>query len=367
MGRAGLAAILAAFALALCAAPASAAPASFYGVVAQDELGRTDFERMGRGRVGTLRVHLPWSEVDPTPLPADYRWRAFDETVANATRHGVELLVTAYTVPHWVSLLEGCEGPANGPCTIAPPRTELGLAPWRAFLAAAVARYGPGGVFWSLHPELPERPVRTWQIWNEMNSPGFVQPEPDPAAYATLLESASNAIRGVDPGARILLGGMFRYPLGGRNGGLRATDFLRSIYAHPGIEAAFDGVAIHPYAGRVSGVKRQVRRMVRVTRQAGDRDASFWITEIGWSSGGKPTPLNRGRAGQARRLGQAFRWLTAKRRRLGLRAVLWYAWRDTHEADTRCKWCARSGLFPVNSLSDPKPAWLTFLRFTGGS
>ena len=50
---------------------------------------------------------------------------------------------------------------------------------------------------------------------------------------------------------------------------------------------------------------------------------------------------------------------------LGIRPVLWYAWRDVSTHESRCKWCARSGLFRVDSLV-PKLAWDAFVRFTGG-
>jgi polysaccharide biosynthesis protein PslG len=304
-------------------------------------------------------------EVEPTPLPADYNWARFDSVVAAASRQRIELLPTVHTVPAWVSGLEGCDGPAGGPCSITPPSTQLGLAAWRAFLGAAARRYGPSGLFWTLRPDLPRHPITTWQIWNEENSPGFFQPRPDVDRYAALLQAASEAIRGQDPTARILLGGLFRYPLAGRNGGVRATDYLRALYAHPGIDAAFDGVAIHPYAARLHSVTGQVERMVRVVRAAGDTQARIWITEIGWASGGKRNPLNRGPRGQARRLEVAFGYFLENRKRLGIRTVLWYAWRDVSPQDSRCKWCARAGLFRVGALV-PKLAWDAFVRFTGG-
>ena len=28
-------------------------------------------------------------------------------------------------------------------------------------------RYGPRGSWWQDHPDVPKRPIRTWQIWNE--------------------------------------------------------------------------------------------------------------------------------------------------------------------------------------------------------
>jgi len=361
--------VAAALILGALTAPAGApahVPRTFFGVVSQQEhLGNGDIARMGEGRVGTLRIALPWMEIDPTPLPGDHNWSRFDSVVAAAAQQGIQVLPTVYTVPGWVSALEGCATPVGGPCSITPPRTQLGLAAWRGFLGAAVRRYGPGGQFWSLHPALSPSPITAWQIWNEENSPGFFQPQPDVDAYATLLQAASDAIRGQDPEARIVLGGLFRYPLGGRKGGIRATDYLRGLYAHPGIDAAFDGVAIHPYAARMRSVTKQVERMVKVVREAGDTQAGIWVTEIGWASGGKRNPLNRGPRGQAQRLTDAFDYFVKKRRQLGIKAVLWYAWRDVSAQDSRCKWCARSGLFRVGSLV-PKLAWDAFVRFTGG-
>lgn len=373
MRWAGIAAACALTALAvLLSAPSALAhspqpPRSFFGVVSQTHtLTDADLERMKRGHVGMVRVALPWQEVDPTPDPDDYDWRDFDGVVSNAARHGVAVLPTVYTVPQWVAALGGCHGSPAGPCSITPPKSAYALSLWRTFLTAAVARYGHGGSFWSAHPAVPRRPIETWQIWNEENSPGFFQPRPDPERYAALLRAASEAIHGQDASAQILIGGLFGYPRKGRGGGLRATEYLRDLYAIPDISAAFDGVAIHPYASRISGVEGQVRRINQIIHQAGDDEAGLWITEIGWASGGGPQPLNRGREGQAKRLRQAFRFFEEKRVAMRIQAVLWYAWRDVSLRDSICSWCARSGLFPIDSLKRPKPAWHAFTAFTGG-
>ncbi len=348
------------------AEPQEPPPREFYGVVSQGKLDSRDFQRMGTGRVGTVRVLLDWSEIDPTPLPNDYAWSRFDATVSGAARHGVDVLPTLYSVPRWVSMLERCEGPVYGPCKITPPTTDVGLSAWNSFVAAAVSRYGSGGSFWTLHPELPRHPIEVWQIWNEQNSPGFYQPRPDVADYAQLLDRAADAIRDEDPQADVLLGGMFRYPLRGAKGAIRATDYLARLYQRPGIEADFDGVAVHPYAAKLSGVQRAIARTLKIVAEAGDLGTGLWITEVGWASGGKPNPLNRGLSGQAARLTQAFSWLSANRAALGLRLVAWFAWRDLPLAGSRCAWCARSGLFREGGLL-AKPSWERFMQFTGGS
>jgi len=358
-----VAATTAAIALAASAPASAQTPPEFYGVVPQGELTDKDIERMGAGRVGTARVTLPWSQIDPTALPRDYLWQDFDEIVAEAARQDVAILPMAFSVPPWVSAMEGCRKPPGGPCEVRPPQTQAGLEAWRSFLAAAVDRYGPGGVFWTLNPTLPERPIRAWQIWNEQNSPGFYQPRPDVSDYAALLSAASAGIRAEDPEAEVVLGGLYRFPLGGDGGGIRGTDFLERLYAQPGIEAAFDGVAVHPYSARLVGMRSQVRRMTSIVDAHGDGQEGIWITEVGWASGGGPHPLNRGPEGQAERLRRAFAWFTARRAALNIRLVAWYAWRDT-KGDAVCDWCANSGLLEFGST--PKPAWLEFLRFTGG-
>jgi hypothetical protein len=361
---AALVALLAGTAPALGGEPPSP---QFYGVVSQDQLDRDDIERMGEGRVGTLRVPLSWSEIDSATVPSGHDWSNFDDLVAAAARERIDVLPVVYTVPGWVSLLEGCSGP-EVECSITPPHTTAGLNAWRAFLTTAVQRYGPGGVFWTTHREIPERPLRVWQIWNEENDPGFFKPRPDVDRYAELLRAASEAIRGQDASAEILLGGMCCHPLHGDDGGIRLTDYLRALYAHPGIEAEFDGVAIHPYAKRIKRVKGQVERAATLVHdELGDPRASIWITEVGWSSSREPHPLKRGPRGQARRLRQTFRYFTRERGRLAIRSVLWYAWRDVFDTEAYCDWCALSGLFPVDSLDEPKPAWAGFVRFTGGS
>jgi Glycosyl hydrolase catalytic core len=346
------------------AASADGPPRAFYGVVPQDQFGGADLERMKAGRLGTVRMTLPWSHIDPSALPDDYDWSQFDALVADASRQRITVLPTVYSVPRWLARLEGCEEPA-WICTITAPRSDFALGEWRSFVSAAVRRYGPGGEFWTLNPNIPRRPIRAWQIWNEPNSRAFYQPQPDVQAYAELLTVAADAIRGVDPGAEVLLAGLWRYPMAVSQGGIRGSDFLAQLYEQPGIEAAFDGIAIHPYSERMSGVKAYVRRMIGIATAADDEDVGTWITELGWASGGGAHPLNRGPAGQARRLEQAFRWFTAKRRVLDLRLVAWYAWRDLAQREVRHEWWARTGLFRAGHLQ-PKPAWESLIGITGG-
>jgi hypothetical protein len=336
---------------------AHAVPRTFFGVVPQAPLMADDYERMGAANVGLLRVQLSWPATDPTPAAADEDWSASDAVVADAARHAIRVLPFVYGTPSWVLGLDGraCEPDR---CRPYPPRGPEALAAWSDFLAAAVARYGPGGSFWSLHPELPRLPIRAWQIWNEQNSPTFFAPKPSVRTYARMLRAAHAAVVARDPGAKVVLGGMFGNPLGGRHPVIAAADYLAELYRRPGLAAAFDGVAAHPYGARLSAVREQIGTLRERIRRADD-DARLWITELGWASAGPPDPLNRGPRGQAKRLRRTFSYLLAKRRRLRIETVDWYSWRDTAPSTPGlCDWCAGSGLLTVDGLE--KPAYAAF-------
>ena len=53
--------------------PRRSAPRGFYGVVPQDETPRRRHRANGRRAVGTVRVTMPWSEIDRTAVPGELR------------------------------------------------------------------------------------------------------------------------------------------------------------------------------------------------------------------------------------------------------------------------------------------------------
>ncbi len=346
-------------------AAVAAVPASFFGVTPQGTLNNDDFAQMGDANVGTLRFQLYWSAIDPTSAADDYNWSSVDSYIGNAARNGIRTLPFVLAEPRWVVKLDGHHcGPDS--CPPYAPTGKQALSAWRTFLAAAVDRYGPRGEFWSENPAIPKLPVRAWQIWNEQNSPSYWKPKPDPAAYANLLAAADDAINGEDTNAEIILGGMFGTPLGGRKPGLSAWDFLGRLYEQKGAKQDFDGVAPHPYAAKLSKVLAQIDLIRDEMTAAGDGAAELWITELGWASGGPPNPLNRGPAGQANRLTQAYQYFLDHRKALNISNVTWYSWRDSSSTVAGfCEWCPRSGLLNENGAT--KPAYDAFTELTHGS
>ena len=354
---------LAAFALLLAAGPATAkAPRSFFGVTPQRGLEEGDFDRMERAKVGTLRFDLRWDSVDPDQDGA-YDWSAPDRIIGEAAERGIRALPYAIGTPAWVAKLDGHDCAPD--CARFAPRGAKALAAWRDFLRAAVRRYGPDGSFWQDNPDVPKLAIRVWQMWNEQNSKTFYEPKPDVRAYAQLLRAGRKAIASEDRGAEIVLGGMFGTPFQGNKPNIAAWDFLAKLY-DLGAKRDFDTVAPHPYAPSFDDVVLQVELLRDEMRQARDGQADLRITELGWASGGPQHPLNRGRRGQADRLSQAFRYFVRKRKKLDLRSLSWYSWRDNPGgAAALCTWCPYSGL--LDDELESKPALRAFTKFTGGS
>jgi hypothetical protein len=338
-------------------------PSTFFGVAPQNTITGDELSRMAQGRVGTLRMLLDWSVIDPTSAD-DNNWAGFDPVVASAARSGITVLPFIFNTPTWVvNDLDhrGCTPPG---CGLYAPAGQAALDQWQRFLREAAQRYGPNGAFWAEHPELPVTPITTWQLWNEQNSFSFYKPKIDAGAYATLLRTGSEAIRSVDPNAKILLGGMFGTPGGVKKPKYFAWKFLRKLYKVPGIEGQFDGIGVHPYAARMVRVIEQTKLMHKETVRAGD-PTEMWVTEVGWSSGNGANPLDRGKKGQATRLREVMTYFIGKQAKFNVQNVTWFAWRDLG-GEPICEWCGKAGLFKANALT-PKPSWDALMDYTGGS
>lgn len=345
---------------ALAGVARASVPPSFFGVVPQGPVGTADYARMATAKVGTVRFQLSWAVANPAP--DTYDWTASDAIVGGAATARIRTLPFLFETPTWVTAIEGAS--CDTSCAVHAPTSATSLRAWRIFAKAAARRYGPGGEYWALHPTIPARPIRVWQIWNEQNSSTFFRPKPSPRRFLELLRPAHDAITAVDPGARIVLGGMFGLPRSGPDGSIPAWRFLSRLYRRGGA-AAFDGVAAHPYAPTLSGVISQIERLRAVMARADDARTGLWVTELGWASSGPASGLNPGPGGQAQRLRQSFRRLLAERRRLRLSGIDWYSWRDRPATtDGLCSWCPGSGLFDINL--DAKPALAAFTAFTGG-
>jgi hypothetical protein len=228
-----------------------------------------------------------------------------------------------------------------------------------------VERYGRGGTFWELHPELPYLPVTAWQVWNEPNVPVFFGGSVKVSKYGLLLRQAAEAIRAADPAASVVTAGIFRYNVKGKGLGMAA--FLKRFYSLDGIKRSFDVLALHPYAARPRGVLRISHQGRRIMKRSGDPWTPVWLTEVGWPTGGVGWKRNMLRATprqQARWLRRTYR-LIRRNRWLRVRRVYWHQYQDFDYPDSPDPWQARMGLVDVDER--PKPAWYAYARAADGT
>jgi hypothetical protein len=336
-------------------------PAGFFGIGPQMPFDDADASYMRAGGIESVRVLVSWGAIQPT-AKGGYDWSALDGQVAVAARHGLRVLPFVFGTPRWL---------ARKPTTL-PVDTGKERAAWATFLQAAVKRYGPGGEFWVQHspgvvkyePAIrTELPIRTWQIWNEANFFYFAYPV-SPQRYAKLLKISSPAIKAVDPGAKILLTGLFGKPTAQGARGMPAADFLSALYRVPGIKSSFDAIALHPYAVDTETLEELVESLHKVTIENHDRPP-LYITEMGWGSQNdfNTVAFEQGIQGQVRELRGAYGYLIENQRRLNLKGVYWFSWKDLADS---CSFCDSVGLFRAGPRFKPKPAWHAFTALTGG-
>jgi Beta-galactosidase len=336
-------------------------PKGFFGIGPQTGITPADLGYMQAGGIESVRVPVSWSAIQPTEK-GGYNWGGLDATVAEATRDGLRILPFFYSTPPWLAK----------DWRRLPVDTGKERAAWTAFLKAAVARYGPGGEFWDQHaPGVPSYepaisapiPIRTWQIWNEVNFFYFAFPV-SPARYSKLTMISGQAIHSVDPTATVLLSGLFGEPTARGKKGMDAAKFLEVLYRTPGIKSRFDAIALHPYAANTEDLEAMVEGLHEVTLENHDRPG-FFITEMGWGSQNdyQKVAFEQGIRGQVRELRGAYGYLLENQRRLNLKGVYWFSWKDLPGS---CSFCDSVGLFRAGPKFHPKPAWHAFVAITGG-
>jgi hypothetical protein len=317
--------------------PATAAPQRFYGVVYDRDVssapGATqdaEFQKMHTTGVKTVRRVFSWADAQPT---ADQP-PSFTETdafVARAARNDIEILPIVMYAPPWAR---------TDPGNFASPPANPGA--YTSYLKELVDRYGPSGTFWTEHPEIPKRPLRTWQIWNEPQLRYQWASKDWESGYGQLLHASHDTLKQADPGCTIVLGGATNF----------AWDALESLYDKGSIKGQFDVAALHPYTGSAGRVVEAARLFRAVMKKHGDAKLPLWITELAWPaskgrvkapSGLKALPTTA--QGMASRLIKAYRLLSKS----GIvQRAYWYTWASTYnEGD---------GIFGFTGLERYDPA-----------
>jgi hypothetical protein len=127
-----------------------------------------------------------------------------------------------------------------------------------------------------------------YEVWNEPDEKDFWHNGPQPAEYAAMLKAAYPAIKGADPAAVVLVGGLVGNDF----------EFVEHLYDN-GAKGHFDGVGVHTDtaclttdpreyyrepSGRIGRYSFTGYREVRRTMLAHGDDKPIWMTELGWAS-----------------------------------------------------------------------------------
>jgi len=348
-----LAAMLCCVGVGAPAASARTVPFGFYGTMADgvlldrnDAQLRREFDVMRSNGVETIRPVVYWADMQATRGgPVDFS--STDRLFGAAASHGIAVMPVMLRAPGWARI-----DPGN---FASPPKDPRDFA---AFLRAMVGRYGPTGSFWTAHPEIPRRPQRAWEIWNEPNLDRYwSSPKSFAKPFVALMKSAHDGLKAADPGSEVVLAAM----------GNASWKALAQAYAAGLRPSMYDVVALHPFSGRLENVLKIVRLNREAMAANGDGAKHVVISELTWPSAQGKTKNTTGfettEGGQATRLANSFRALTKLRRSQRIDGIVWSTWltRDMGSANS-FDWSGLRKLNPANPAGEPvtKPALRAF-------
>jgi hypothetical protein len=249
-----------------------------------DKRDRLEGLATSMGRQGISWARLTFDQSVEERQRGTFYWYVPDTMIAALARHGVRGAASFVGTATW----EADQADLGRCGSLAAPKNRTG---WTDWVTAAARRYGPGGSFWAAHPELPNLPIRTWEIGNEVNSGVFWCPAANPEQYADIYGASARAINGVDSTARVMVAG-----LAPRFGYRTATDldvpsFLKRMTdADPSLRHSIPAVAIHPYAAGVDQALSVVAKFRLAMVGAGMPNTPMLANEIGWYTRGAASP-----------------------------------------------------------------------------
>jgi hypothetical protein len=213
-----------------------------------------------------VRQSFSWAEIEPAP--GEYAWERYDAIVEALSRRSISLVAVLHRSPSWI------RSPAGATAFDAPPAD---LAAYERFVSALASRYGDNVPFIQLW-DLPNRPSH----WGHASA--------DAMAYVSLLAIGSNAARGANPNAVVLLAELDPFP---GNGEVNDLQFLRRVYNAGGsaffdiVAARVDGGARTPYDRTVRPDEATLSRVILLREAmaaAGDPAKPIWATHYGWDT-----------------------------------------------------------------------------------
>ncbi len=277
---------------------------------------------------GWAREDFAWPRIEPRR--GSWDWGFTDRMVGTYQAHNVQILGRLGYSVGWATA--DPNDPSDGQ-SFSMPQIDA----WNAYIAATVHRY--------------KDRVHYWEIWNEPDNPLYWNGRPDPQAYAQLLRAANDTIKRIDPGAKVLIGGVSPFDL----------NFLEGI-VQAGAWNSFDILSIHPYVDPNTPEQGQIGPSgVGGVRAFLNRHGSkpIWATEFGWESAASPrNPGGKNNEDvQANFLVRSYMQLLGEQ---GVERAFWYTMHDDSDSSF--------GLFRFGrgyaDYSSPKPSYNVFKTMT---
>jgi polysaccharide biosynthesis protein PslG len=273
----------------------------------------------GMGR--WFRGDCAWSLVETQPpdttlngIERHFDWDDVDDWVGAARARGLEVILLLTYAPSWARPEAFQDSVWNPETYFGGPHLDRG-EDWGRFCAEAAARYRLLG-------------VHHYQIWNEPNAQSFFTTNAETLPYPELLRIGAQAVRGADPAAVILSGGMMPVPHTVTYGAdsliynkVSSHEWLRALYEYEyedstlDVRDFFDAVDYHPYARyeapawagplheytELGPVPKPflhhpvatflfTEDLYRIMCEYGDSGKRIWATEVGKPTGHSRTP-----------------------------------------------------------------------------
>lgn len=200
------------------------------------------------------RTQFLWGNIEPTP--GNYAWASADGLVQAAhTAHENLLGLVDYAAPY--------ANPFGSGAQVSFPTF---VQEYDQYIQALVVRYMPGGIL-AQQMGWKNYGISAWEIWNEPSNPQYWQSQ-DPAQYAELVQSATAAVKAVDPSATVL-----------------AYNWQEPTLVQAAGPGSFTGVSIHVYPGQPSqpAFYQTIVDLRQFLTQNGIGSDPIWMTETGWS------------------------------------------------------------------------------------
>jgi hypothetical protein len=222
----------------------------------------TTVDKWGLTNTGTVRIGIPWADVEPTQNQLN--WTNADMLINTAAAKNLSIICVLTTSPRW-AMASGALPPNGRPAN---------PAQYGDFTAKVASRY--------------KGKIAAYEIWNEPNGFRGYSPSPNAVGYTDLLKAAYPKIKAVDSTVTVI-GGVLG---SGKTWGsltINPVDFLNQMYA-AGAKGFFDALSFHPYHFTVKfsdGMTQadtpvdQLVRMRKLMTANSDGGKKIWATEYG--------------------------------------------------------------------------------------